>query len=198
MATAGEVKLRSILDTTIDGIITIDERGTISSFNAAAETLLGYTAGEAIGKNVSMLMPEPYHGEHDRYLSHYRDTGEAKIIGVGREVEGRRKDGSTFPLELGISEAITGRERFFTGIVRDVTERKLAEQELRSSEKRFRTILQAAPVGIAMADGEGHVLASNPPFKPCSGIPKGSSWATGSRTTFRLTMSAWAYVARAR
>jgi len=127
-AVAGEARLRSILNTTVDGIITIDERRLIESFNPAAETIFGYTATEVIGSNVSMLMPEPYHSEHDSYVGNYLHTGEAKIIGAGREVEGLRKDGSTFPLDLAVSEATGGPRRIFTGIVRDISERKEIER----------------------------------------------------------------------
>jgi PAS domain S-box-containing protein len=126
-----EEMLRSVLDHVIDGIITIDSAGTIESFNPAAEKLFGYQSSEVIGRNVKVLMPEPYHGEHDGYIHNYLTTAQAKIIGIGREVVGRRKDGSTFPMELAVSEFHMGEQRFFTGIVRDITERKQLEQELR-------------------------------------------------------------------
>ena len=120
-------RIQSILDTVADGIITIDERGKVETFNPAAERVFGYAAAELVGGNVKMLMPEPYHSQHDGYLRNYRATGEARVIGIGREVRGRRKDGSTFPLELAVGEMNLGDERHFTGIVRDVTERKQAE-----------------------------------------------------------------------
>lgn len=123
--------MRSVVDHVIDGIITIDARGTVESFNPAAEKLFGYARGEVIGRNVKMLMPEPFHGQHDHYISNYLATGEAKIIGIGREVVGQRKDGTTFPMELAVSEFHFGERRYFTGIVRDITERKRLEQELR-------------------------------------------------------------------
>ena len=120
-------RLRAIVDTAVDAIITIDERGTIDSFNPAAERLFGYAPAEVQGKNVSMLMPSPYHEEHDGYLQHYLDTGEKRIIGIGREVVAQRKDGTTFPIELAVSEMQVGGRRLFTGLVHDITQRKQAE-----------------------------------------------------------------------
>ena len=123
-------RLRGIVDTAVDGIITIDERGIVETVNPAAERVFGYAAEEVIGNNVSMLMPEPYRSEHDGYLDHYRRTGERRIIGIGREVRGRRKDGSEFPMDLAVSAANVGQRRIFTGLVRDITERKRLEQEI--------------------------------------------------------------------
>src|SRR5215204_6005610 len=122
-----EERMRSVVNHVIDGIITIDEFGMVTTFNPAAERLFGYPALQVIGQNVRMLMPEPYHGQHDGYIGNYKATGKAKIIGIGREVTGRRMDGTTFPMELAISEFRLGTSRYFTGIVRDITERKRAE-----------------------------------------------------------------------
>jgi PAS domain S-box-containing protein len=130
-----EEQTRSIVNHVLDGIITIDERGTIESFNRAAEKLFGYNAPEVIGKNVKLLMPEPYRAGHDGFIGNYLRTGQAKIIGVGREVVGQRKDGSTFPMDLAVSEFRLDEKRYFTGIVRDITERKSAEQELRDADR---------------------------------------------------------------
>ena len=126
-----EEQLRSVIDHVIDGIISIDAQGTITTFNPAAERIFGYTAAEVIGQDVSILMPQPFRQQHASYIANYLRTGEAKIIGIGREVLGRRKDGSTFPMELAISEFQLNGGRYFTGIVRDVTDRKRLEDELR-------------------------------------------------------------------
>ncbi|HEY4953006.1 MAG TPA: PAS domain S-box protein [Verrucomicrobiae bacterium] len=125
-----EKRLRAILETAVEGIITIDERGLMESFNPAAEETFGYKACEVIGQNVKLLMPAPFRQEHDGYLKNYRQGGYAKIIGIGREVTGRRKDGTTFPMDLSVSEVQLAGRRIFTGFVRDITERKNAEKAL--------------------------------------------------------------------
>ena len=148
-----EQRLRGIMDTVAEGIISIDDKGIIHSFNPAAEKIFGYLAGEVAGENVNILMPEPHRGKHGGYLRKYMRTGKARIIGVaGREQTGQRKDGSVFPLEISITELRHGRQRLFTGIVRDITERKRAEQELRMAhddlearvEKRTRELTREA------------------------------------------------------
>jgi two-component system sensor kinase FixL len=124
-----EARMRAIFDTAVDGIITIDERGIIERFNPAAELMFGYTEAEVAKKNISMLMPTPYHEAHDAYLAHYLQTGEKKIIGIGREVLGLRKNGTTFPMDLAVSETCQGERRMFTGTVRDISERKQTEEQ---------------------------------------------------------------------
>jgi chemotaxis family two-component system sensor kinase Cph1 len=128
--TESEQRMRAILDTAVEGIITINERGVVDLINPAAEKIFGYRAEEVIGQNVSMLMPLPYSAEHDRYLGNYHNTGEARIIGIGREVVGRRKDGTVFPMDLSVSEVRLPNRRLFTGFVRDISERKRAEKQL--------------------------------------------------------------------
>ena len=127
---AREERLRGIMETVVDGIVVIDDAGVIESFNPAAEKVFGYDAEEVIGNNVSMLMPEPFASQHDAYLARYQETGKAQIIGKGREVLGRRKDGSVFPLELAVSEMTAEGQSLFIGVTRDITERKRYEQEL--------------------------------------------------------------------
>lgn len=122
------IRLAAILDNILDGIITISEQGIIESFNKSAEKIFGYTTGEVIGNNVKMLMPNPYRREHDSYLHNFITTGKKKIIGMEREVVGQRKDGSTFPMELAVSEMRLADQWLFTGIVRDITERKQVER----------------------------------------------------------------------
>ena len=123
-------RLRAILDTAVEGIITIDEHGIVESVNPAAEKVFGYTAAEMVGRNVCMLMPSPHREKHDAYMETYRRTGQARIIGRGREVVGRKKDGSVFPMDLSVAEVKLKGGRLFTGVVRDVTERKRAEDQL--------------------------------------------------------------------
>jgi PAS domain S-box-containing protein len=130
-----EARLRSILETAPDAIITIDEKGIVQSFSSAAERLFGYTAGEVIGHNVKMLMPAPYREQHDGYLERYLRTGEKRIIGIGREVMATRKDGTVFPMELAVGEVNLDGSRIFTGFIRDLTARTKLEQELRQSQK---------------------------------------------------------------
>ena len=125
----------AVVSTVFDAIITIDEKGTIETFNPAAERLFGYAREEIVGRNVRELMPDPDRKRHDSYIGNYLGGGKAKVIGIGREVQGQRKDGTTFFLELSVSEMLVGEQRMFTGVVRDITERKEAEHQILEREK---------------------------------------------------------------
>src|SRR5690606_35980564 len=122
--------LEAIIENAIDGIITIDKRGLVESINPAALRLFGYEADEVIGQNISMLMPEPYHSEHDGYMENYHHTGKKKIIGIGREVRGRCKDGSTFPFRLAVSEVHYEDKTIYTGFIHDLSKEREAEDKL--------------------------------------------------------------------
>ncbi len=127
---ASEARLRSVLESVADGIVVIDERGNIETFNPAAERIFGHVAEAVLGRNVSVLMSPSMRDAHDGYLRHYLETGQSRIIGVGREVTGQRKDGATFPMDLAVSPMHVGDQRYFTGIIRDITERKRNEREM--------------------------------------------------------------------
>ena len=166
-----KARLGAVLNTVVEGIVTIDAKGVIETFNPAAERIFGYTASEVIGQNVKTLMPEPYHGEHDGYLHSYVNTGDAKVIGIGREVIGQRKNGSTFPMELAVSEMAVAGARMFTGIVRDITARKQAEAELRDRESRVRAIVDTVVDGIVTIDAKGVIETFNPAAERIFGYP---------------------------
>ncbi|MEX1211236.1 MAG: PAS domain S-box protein [Balneolaceae bacterium] len=148
-----EGRYRSIVETTVDAIITINDRGLIRTFNRSAEELFQFRDSEVIGKNVHILMPKPYKEEHDDYIRNYLSTGRRKIIGIGREVTGRRKDGTTFPMYLAVSEVRIRNQRIFTGIIRDISEQRRLELEiLQTSEHERRRI------GQDLHDGLGQML----------------------------------------
>ncbi|WP_143169185.1 response regulator, partial [Vibrio quintilis] len=136
------LRLRSIIENAADGIIVMNNRGTVQNFSPAAERMFGFTRSEVEGQNIKMLMPEPVRSAHDGYLSHYRKGGEARVIGKTREVVGRRKNGETFDMDLAVSELFIGDEHLYTGIVRDITQRKKMENELQKSESRFRELVE--------------------------------------------------------
>jgi two-component system, LuxR family, sensor kinase FixL len=128
---ASEARWKAVIDSAVDGIIVIDAHGHVEAFNPGAERLFGYSADEVLGRNVNMLMPNPYREEHDTYLARYHATGRAKIIGIGREVQGLRKDGTTFPLHLSVGQITVNGERKFSGILHDLTGRVQMEAQLR-------------------------------------------------------------------
>ena len=128
-------ELEAVVDNVIDGIITIDERGHVQTFNRMAEEIFGYSAAEVIGQNVCLLMPDPYKSQHDAHMTNYLISGEKKIIGIGREVLGQRKDGQVFPIDLAVGEFRLGERRLFAGLIRDITERKRLEAQLVQAQK---------------------------------------------------------------
>jgi PAS domain S-box-containing protein len=144
---AQAAKLRGILESAVTAIITIDDQGRIESINPATERLFAYDAAELIGQNVKVLMPEPYKAEHDGYIANYLATSVKKIIGIGREVSGRRKDGTTFPLHLSVSEFSAEGRRYFTGMIHDLSDRKHVEEALRESERRLAQAQKMEAVG---------------------------------------------------
>ena len=153
---------RAVVETAVDGIVVIDRGGVIRSVNTATERLFGYAASELIGRNVKILMPDPYASEHDTYLANYLCTGRKKIIGIGREVIGRRKDGSVFPMDLSVGEASDRGEPIFVGIIRDITDRKAAEVAQRESELRLRSILDTVPDAVVVIDAHGIIQSFSP------------------------------------
>jgi two-component system, LuxR family, sensor kinase FixL len=167
---AREAHLESILETVPDAMIVIDERGTINDFSAAAQRTFGYTAQEAVGQNVKMLMPSPYRENHDEYLARYLETGDRRIIGIGRVVVGERKDGTTFPMELAVGEMRSNDQRFFTGFVRDLTERQDTESRLQELQSELVHISRLTAMG-EMASTLAHEL--NQPLAAIANYLKG-------------------------
>lgn len=147
-----EARFRAIVNTAVDAMIVIDDKGCIEHFNPSAERIFGYEAAEVRGRNVSILMPEPDRTAHDTYLANYHCTGKAKIIGIGREVMGLRKDGVQVPLELSIAEWRVAGRRHYTGIMRDIGKRREVEAALKTSAERLRFALRAAKAGLWEVD----------------------------------------------
>jgi two-component system sensor kinase FixL len=166
-----EAHLQSILDTVPDAMIVIDERGIIQSFSTAAARLFGYTSADVVGTNIKKLMPSPYRENHDGFLERYLRTGERRIIGIGRVVVGERKDGSTFPMELSVGEMRSGNQRFFTGFIRDLTERQQTEARLQELQSELVHISRLTAMG-EMASALAHEL--NQPLSAIANYMKGS------------------------
>jgi len=144
---------RSVIESAVDGIIVIDSRGRIEAFNPGAERLFGFTEHEVVGQNVSMLMPSPSHEEHDAYLARYLATGERRIIGIGREVTARRRDGTVFPVRLSVGEMSVDGERKFTGILHDLSDRIRIETQLREQTSLARIGEMAAVIAHEVKTG---------------------------------------------
>jgi two-component system sensor kinase FixL len=167
-----ELRWRSIVESAVDGIVVIDAHGRIEAFNPAAERLFGYQEAEVAGRNVSMLMPPPYRDEHDAYLARYLREGSPRIIGIGREVQGLKRDGSVFPLHLSVGEMSVDGQRKFTGILHDLSARVQLEERLRSSEARWRAIVESAVDAIVVIDQRGNIEALNPAAERLFGYPE--------------------------
>jgi len=170
-AIAREAHLQSILDTVPDAMIVIDERGVVQSFSSAAERLFGYAPSEVLGTNIKRMMPSPYRESHDGYLDRYLKTGEKRIIGIGRVVVGERKDGSTFPMELAVGEMRSSNQRFFTGFIRDLTERQQTEARLQELQSELVHMSRLTAMG-EMASTLAHEL--NQPLSAIANYLKGS------------------------
>jgi two-component system sensor kinase FixL len=166
-----ERHFRSILDTVPDAMIVIDEHGIMQFFSSAAERQFGYAESEAIGKNISLLMPEPDRSRHDGYLARYLKTGERRIIGIGRIVTGMRKDGTTFPMHLTIGEMQSGGKPYFTGFVRDLTEQQQTQARLQELQSELVHVSRLSAMG-EMASALAHEL--NQPLSAISNYMKGS------------------------
>lgn len=183
-ALAREAHVQSILDTIPDAMIVIDTNGVIQSFSAAAVRLFGYSAEEAIGKNIKIMMPSPYREQHDGYISRYMNTGERRIIGIGRLVVGERKDGSTFPMELAVGEMKSNNQRFFTGFIRDLSERQKTEARLQELQSELVHISRLTAMG-EMASTLAHEL--NQPLAAITNYMKGSRRMLEDSTDERAT-----------
>src|SRR6201995_4373634 len=153
-------------------MIVIDNGGIMQSFSTTAESLFGWSADEVIGKNVSILMPSPYRQEHDRYLDRYQNTGERRIIGIGRIVVGERKDGSTFPMALSVGEAKVGADRLFTGFIRDLTERRSQERRMQELQSELVHVSRLTAMG-EMASSLAHEL--NQPLSAITSYLRGAA-----------------------
>ena len=156
-----QARMEAIVKTAVDAIITIDDQDIVWSFNPAAEKIFGYSSEEIVGRNIALLMPSPPREQHLNYAARFKSTGESRVLGVDREVLALRKDGSTFPIELGVSEVQVHGIRMYVGILRDVSERKLAQDALRRSEQRYRRIVETAREGVWVHDVEGRTTFVN-------------------------------------
>lgn len=154
-------RLGALLNAAVDPVILIDQLGRITHFNRAAELAFGYTAFEVAGKNVSLLMSHPYREQHDGYLQRYLETGERHIIGIGREVSARRRNGETFPVELSVGEFSSNGEHGFVGLLRDITLRKQQEEDIRRTTEELRLIFENTPTAVTITDVDGRIVNAN-------------------------------------
>ena len=190
-------RLRAILETAVEGIITIDEHGTVESFNPASEKIFGYQASEVIGQNVNLLMSTPHREQHDGYIGNYQRTGHAKIIGIGRETFARKKDGTLFPIDLSVSEVKLSDRKIFTGFIRDITERKRLEKEnLEISEREQRRIGQDLHDGLCQHLAGIEMLSQVLAHKLESQSKDAAARATGIAAAVREAISQTRLLAR--
>ena len=180
-----EDHLRSILDTVQDAMVVIDDRGAIISFSAAGERMFGYAEAELIGENVSTLMPSPDRERHDAYLEPYRRTGERQMIGIGRITTARRRDGSTFPIELTVGEACPGGRRLFTGFIRDLTERQQTELRVHNLQDELAHVSRVTAMGT-LATAIAHEL--NQPLTAIANYVETASELLAEPTEERIGM----------
>ncbi|MGA2704299.1 MAG: PAS domain S-box protein, partial [Isosphaeraceae bacterium] len=177
-----EAKLQAIVNTAVDAIITIDVQGTVLSFNPSAERVFGFAADEVLGRNVSMLMPLPHSQEHGNYVARYIRTGERRVVGFGREIPAQRKDGTVFPMEIGVSEIRLGGKVIFVGMLRDISERKAAEEQIRKLNANLElmvarrtaeleSMLANATIGLAFIDRHLRFLRVNRTLAEYTGVP---------------------------
>jgi len=183
--TISEAHLRSILSTVPDAMVVIDSRGLILSFSSAAEAMFGYAEAEIAGENVSILMPSPDREKHDGYLDRYHDTGERRIIGIGRVTTARRRDGSTFPIELSIGEARSPDGQIFTGFIRDLTERQKTERRLQDLQGELSHVSRVSAMGT-LAAALAHEL--NQPLTAIANYMEGARDLVGSTDPETIAM----------
>lgn len=173
--------LQAVLDTVVDGVVQISKDGRILGFNPSAERIFGYAADEVIGKNVNVLMPEPYHSQHDGYIHNFLSTGKKRIIGMGRTVSAMRKDGSIFPMELGVNQIQQDGDIAFVGSIRDITDRVAAEEALKQEEQNFRQTMQLAPIPAVAISPEGKLIRANNALQQLLGYEEDELKGTNSK-----------------
>lgn len=171
MEAVSDTYFSALLDAAVDAVVVIDHQGLIALFSRAAEEMFGYRAEEVLGQRVEVLMPEPYAAAHQGYIERYLRTGEARIIGIGREVSARRKDGTVFPVELSVGETADEGVSRFVGIVRDISKLRDAEQRLRVQDEGLRLLFDQAPFGMVTLDDRGRLTRVNRSFCELLGHP---------------------------